>query len=332
MAWNLLNAACYRHSFSKLILFLSLIGLIACGEDDSSPAPDEIAEPDAILLEILEIVENNSVNRLNIDWEAFREEVLEVSESVDREAAIRRLLTLLGDNHSFYEKASGEFVGPESFDFFCSVENVSISPSPESYGYVKVSSFGENNGGDEFAENIQASISEQSAMHPDQWVVDLTENGGGNMWPMIAGLGPFYENETLGYFIDPLEQEVPWGYDNGSSWLGNLDQQVNSVATPFQFDAAPKVAVVFDNTTASSGEATLISFIGRPNTRIFGLASCGLSTANSGFLISNGDLLILTVSTMADRNKSLYGGQVIPDETFDDADALQARILEWLGE
>src|SRR5687768_15484425 len=79
----------------------------------------------------------------------------------------------------------------------------------------------------------------------------------------------------------------------------------------------PKVAVLVDNGVASSGEATFIAFRKRANTRSFGVATCGLSTANRGFVLSDGALLNLTVSVMADRAKTKYGDQVQPDETIE---------------
>lgn len=45
---------------------------------------------------------------------------------------------------------------------------------------------------------------------------------------------------------------------------------------------SPRVAVLFDGMTASSGEAVVVAFKQRPDTRSFGMPTCGLSTANVG--------------------------------------------------
>lgn len=37
---------------------------------------------------------------------------------------------------------------------------------------------------------------------------------------MIAGLGPLFYQFILGYFIDANENSTPWGYRDGSSFLG----------------------------------------------------------------------------------------------------------------
>lgn len=93
-----------------------------------------------------------------------------------------------------------------------------------------------------------------------------------------------------------------------------------------------KIAVIIDNETASAAEATAISFIGRPNTRIFGERSCRLSTGNSAFELSNGVIFKLTTAIMEDRNQNPNGEQVAPDESFNTTNDLQAHVQEWLVE
>jgi C-terminal processing protease CtpA/Prc len=95
------------------------------------------------------------------------------------------------------------------------------------------------------------------------------------------------------------------------------------------------VAVLTGPRTASSGEAVTISFIGRPRTRSFGLATAGLSTANSGFLLPDSSMIQLTVSVEADRNGRRYGEKIEPDETIpasliEGADPQMDRAIAWL--
>ena len=82
---------------------------------------------------------------------------------------------------------------------------------------------------------------------------------------------------------------------------------------------------------ASSGEATLISFKERDNVRIFGSNSCGLSTANSKFDLSDGSELFLTVSTMADKNMLMFGGEVAVDVEVSQEEVVDVAV-EWLLE
>jgi C-terminal processing protease CtpA/Prc len=161
------------------------------------------------------------------------------------------------------------------------------------------------------------------------WIVDLRSNGGGNMWPMIAGVGPVLGEGRAGYFIDPDGTESWWEYRDGASWNdGTLMQRVD---TPYRLRRElPRVAVLIDRGTASSGEAVLIAFQRRPGTRSFGTATCGLSTANQQYTLSDGASLFLTVSVMADRTKTRYGSQVVPDEEVPVPREAEQRAVAWL--
>jgi carboxyl-terminal processing protease len=93
----------------------------------------------------------------------------------------------------------------------------------------------------------------------------------------------------------------------------------------------PKVAVLLDEEVISSGEAMAISFIDRPNSRSFGLASCGLSTVNKSYSLPNGATLVLTVATIASREETLFGGPIIPDEEVNPNEVV-SRAIEYLRE
>jgi hypothetical protein len=131
---------------------------------------------------------------------------------------------------------------------------------------------------------------------------------------MVAGLGPILGEGPLGYFIDPLNTATLWEYRAGASWSGG--QVAQRVDVPYTLlKSAPRVAVLVDNAVASSGEAAFIAFRGRANTRSFGTATCGLSTANSAFTLKNGASLNLTVAVMADRNKTPFGDTIAANAT-----------------
>jgi carboxyl-terminal processing protease len=106
---------------------------------------------------------------------------------------------------------------------------------------------------------------------------------------------------------------------------------VQAVTTPYTLEHAPlRVAVLLDQRVASSGEATAIAFHGRPDTRFFGIPTCGLSTSNSMFVLSDGSSLNLSVALMADRNLVEFGEEFHPDEVIADHEAAVARAMEWL--
>ena len=50
------------------------------------------------------------------------------------------------------------------------------------------------------------------------WIVDLRGNTGGNMWPMVAGVGPVLGNGVAGFFVPPVGASTPWSFPEGSRW------------------------------------------------------------------------------------------------------------------
>ena len=79
--------------------------------------------------------------------------------------------------------------------------------------------------------------------------------------------------------------------------------------------------------TASAGEATAISFRGRPNTRFFGTASYGLTTGNEGFPLSDGAIILLTTVVELDRTGQEYGEKILPDVVTSNP---ESDASEWL--
>ena len=316
---------------------VALAAAVACGggSDTGTTAPPTggmSAQARSYLEGLIGIMQANSINRLSIDWPAFRNTVLSVTPTaqttVDTYPAITEALRLLGDGHSTFRTPTGSvlFVPNRT----CRTTGTGNTAVPPTIGYVRVTSF---SGGTEqaltFANNIQATIKAADHDSINGWVVDLRGNSGGNMWPMIAGIGPVLGEGIAGYFIDPIGLEISWEYRNGASW--NASFRIQSVTSPYTLrKERPKVAVLSDNGIASSGEATLIAFRQRPNTRSFGVATCGLSTANQGFPINDGSLLNLTVAVMADRNKVKYGDQITPDEVVADPTEMVQRAITWL--
>jgi C-terminal processing protease CtpA/Prc len=91
---------------------------------------------------------------------------------------------------------------------------------------------------------------------------------------------------------------------------------VFSAPDPYELmNSDPKVAVLLNRAVINSGEAIAIAFKDRANTKHFGTPSCGLSTANTSFSMPDGSYLFLTTAYMANRDKNLFGGPVVPDVT-----------------
>jgi C-terminal processing protease CtpA/Prc len=130
---------------------------------------------------------------------------------------------------------------------------------------------------------------------------------------MIAGLGALTGEGKLGGFKNVQGQILDWSYRDGQSWIGNTPYaKVSHPEFILNPDEIP-VAVLIGSQTASSGEATAISFHGRPNTQFFGRPSHGLTTSNQPYLLSDGAVIMITSSIEVDRNGQEFGGSIDPD-------------------
>jgi len=172
------------------------------------------------------------------------------------------------------------------------------------------------------------------------WIVDLRGNSGGNMWPMLGGIGPLAGSGTLGFFVSE-RFSVPWFYQAGEVGvrLATGKTKVNfKILDDLDASGAfqDPVAVLIDKYTASSGEAVAISFRGRDKTAFFGQRTRGLSTCNDVIRLPDGARLLLTVAVDADRHGRKYDAGVVPDCLVERADSDEdvevKRALEWLAE
>lgn len=327
--------------FACVILLLVLLAT-ACGPVTPAPTYTQVILPTVTastslnqaqqyLLAALNIIQNNALNNSKLDWVQVRADAFAATKDAKTPAdtydTIRDVLKQLNDHHSF-------FVTPEDAK---QMNNSTTEdyPAPKGkiledrVGYVAIFQF---NGQAEdevnkYADEIQSFIMEQAKQPACGWIVDLSEDLGGNMYPMIAGLGALVGEGDLGSFKDAKGQITKWSYHDGKSWDGNT--ALAKVSHP-EFLLNPEktpVAVLIGANTASSGEATALSFRGRPNTRFFGQASYGLTTGNEGFELNDGAIIILTTVVELDRTGKEYGGSISPDFFTSNA---ESDAIDWL--
>lgn len=291
------------------------------------------------LEEMVRTMAAHSINRHQIDWAAFRSSVFDWAGSaqtindVTESGAIPQALRLLQDHHSMFVKADGTYIY-NPLPRACGDAPPPAVAVPTGIGYVKLRPYDGGGNDAEVAASIQDRIRSEDRNDPAGWLIDLRGNTGGDMWPTLAGVGPVLGEGLAGAFIDSDGYVARWGYAHGASWMsGNAGDEMNRTLVPAPYGpllGRAKVAVLTDCTVASAGEAIVVAFRGRPNTRSFGTHTYGNSTGNSNFRLSDGALLLLTVSTMADRNLTRYGDVIQPDEVLANPGEAVARAIAWL--
>lgn len=214
----------------------------------------------------------------------------------------------------------------------------------EGIGYLELFVQGRPDEQQAYIDAAQAVIRQGIADGARAWVVDLRRDRGGNMWSMITGAGALMGDGQLGMFIDADGSETRWFYHGGVS-----SYQQTGEAAPTEFtratDPAPTldpqtvpVAVLHSEFTGSAGEMTLISFLGRPNTRAFGAPTTGEITGVAMHELEDGALLGIAESISADRLGRRYETAITADEPLvidwyrcgADDDPVIAAAVDWL--
>ncbi|WP_273413889.1 S41 family peptidase [Corynebacterium appendicis] len=155
-------------------------------------------------------------------------------------------------------------------------------------------------------------------------VVDPRGNDGGDMGPMLAGLSPVIPDGTAMEFVY-----------SGRTMAVTVDgNSVSGGGTPLTTDGgkwdAP-TAVLVDEETASSGEATMLAFRGLDNSRSFGVPTAGFASANTVYDFPDGSELMLTIAKDRDREGQTYAEEPIePDAKTESGDTALAAAQKWL--
>lgn len=289
------------------------------GTASSDVAPEQLFDAAAAL------VRERAFYADRIDWNdtvaELRVAATKAKDTAEVHAQIRRLLSLLGDGHSFLRPAPHSQQQPGQGSATVQAE---VRLLAGEVGYVRIPAFvsTEAQAQTQFASDAAARIAQQAAGARKGWIVDLRGNTGGNMWPMLAALRALLGDGIVGATRDRQEQMREW---RAGDYVAGVD-----AGSGIDLSAAP-VAVLLDGRTASSGEAVAVAFHGRTRTRSFGSTTAGLSNANAVFPLPDGSRLALTVALNLDRHGDLLSPRVEPDQTTAAGDATLAAALSWLG-
>jgi len=304
-----------------LLLVLIVAGaLSSCGpaviSPTATPTPILSSTATTYLTAALDIMQEHSVNRKRINWTVLRRvafvDANGAKTPADTYFAIEVALSALGDHHSHLLKpqtATQIAAGP-------------LTPDQEPHGqwlahgigYLELPHFeASDQAAKQYVMLAQDAIRTADQAGTCGWIVDLRNNDGGNMWPMLAGVGPILGEGEVGSFVDPDGVKQVWGYVHGQAQLAG--SAIIGAESPYQLKhPLPPAAVLTGPVTASAGEAIVVAFRGRPHTPSFGEPTAGVPTANDAFPLSDGALLVLTVAVDADRTGQTYDSAIPPDQ------------------
>jgi carboxyl-terminal processing protease len=334
------------------LLLLSPVVMLAGKKPSPGPQNSPTAiTPDAasFLDNAIDVMRQHALHAQDVDWDALRTEAFKRAggafNPIDTYPAIYWALVQLRDPGSHIRLPAGLY--PDQIALMQQAEREAQNTAPagartatpvptpfitrrlpeghivtvqgKNFGYIVLPrcSAKDNEGLLIYAEDIRRILNDLSGQSPKGWIVDLRGNTGGNMWPMLTGIGPILGDGAVGAFV-ASGGKMTWYYQDGKTGTRNPagveTVSLELLEAPLSLSQSAPVAVLVDSSTASSAEAITIAFHGRPDTRFFGTRTAGKSTAVQPFKLDDGAEIYLTTAIDADRAGKPYPDGFTPDQ------------------
>lgn len=168
---------------------------------------------------------------------------------------------------------------------------------------------------DSIANDITNHINKVNSTKIKAWIIDLRINTGGNMYPILLGLKEFIGSDNIvfgGFRNSTGESSGQWEIKDGKMMIDGIEL-VRQVPLKIPIRKDITIVVLTSCYTASAGEMTAISLIGRKNTFVVGEATADYTTAVQGFRINKDAGLNLSTDHVVDRNSKIYTSNIQPD-------------------
>lgn len=271
-----------------------------------------------------DIVFTNSIYAKELDREGIERVGMEIANSAisyeECEPAIQHIIDALrqkGDTHTHLvtEKKKKEREKEEIEPKCQIIDNCGyiLVPGITGFDQEKLSTY---------IHKLQGFLKEMDEKDIEGWIIDLRMNDGGNMEPMIVGMGPLFDSEILGSFIFNNGRKDTWGYREGKYIYNDMEDKW--IDNPTVLSKKRKIAILIGGNTASSGEMLLISFLGNDNVKTFGNNTSNYLTGVNVFELPDKKLLALATSQTADRKGRVYSTSIIPDEVCSNKDIIES--------
>lgn len=297
-----------------------------------APAAASGAQQDA-LQEVLEYTQARALHADRVDWVRVTGAAVELQQrhggELGTDLAIAYVLRELGDGHSFYRPPADRRPPlPARSDKMPAKPEIA-QVDTDGGRYPRLSINGWAGRGGEIAEatrRVRQAAVQAMATPRCGLVLDVSHNRGGNMWPMMGGIAPLYDEGML--------EQFRARHGRGTQ-VRVVDGVLHSNAGPFPdvtglppLPHRPRyIALMLGKATASSGEILALGFRHQANVRSFGTPTAGKTSANSTLNLSNGGMAAITTAVLVDRKGQVQHGPLLPDV---ETDSPLAEAERWL--
>ena len=277
-----------RKLFLRVLLLTVPLGISACGLFDDQSTPYGYVKSS------FRIIDKYAIHAGG-DWMIERESYLSEAKSIDNfddaHRIVKDALAFAGGKHSTLLAPVTDTTSFEEFasEAYLLEDGIAYVRLPAHRG-VKVSDA-------TYTHTVLDFL--QSHLDAAGVVIDLRDNHGGNMYPMISALAPLLPEGTLLSF-KTRKSTSPITLDFVVRSSGLSTEEIS------KFPDSTPIAILINDWTGSSGEATLLCFRGLENVRTFGIPTAGYASANQSFPMADGYTLLITIGCDVARTGEVF--------------------------
>jgi hypothetical protein len=318
-----------------LCLVSSLLLSSHCfGQKEVSKVEPSDGAKELLLDSIIQLAKANAYNAASVDWEQLSTEMFEIAERHDSIEAIGKpaehMFKALRDDHGMlmYDyKVAFSYTSPAKDasrdSVWGAVSRAKISLPyevvgqmlDESIAYIEIVGTGVMQEADIALgrDKIREVICSLKAENPKGWIVDLRCNTGGNMHPMMAGLGELIPDADLGG--DTKDGETfysTWAMQDGN-FLENGYAHYGAPLKCAKLKNNAKIAVLTSRYTASAGEVVASSLKGQRNVKLIGEKTAGLSSTNGWHVLPDKWVLAPMSAYFMSQDKTVHKDGIAPN-------------------
>lgn len=155
-------------------------------------------------------------------------------------------------------------------------------------------------------------------------MIDLQNNTGGDMGPMITALSPLLPEGEILYFEHHLYDQ-PVILENGEVTGGGT--KISTNIPPIKLEVP--VAILTNEKTGSSAEAVMMAFLDLEQVKTFGQPTAGYASANASYPLYDGSIMYLTVAYNKTPNGKIFYDDAIPVDIETEQPVEEA--MKWLN-
>lgn len=340
------RSASPRARRSAVAMFFT-VGLLACGacggpggaggtvpSPRSSQTGSSLRQGQAAAREVLAVIDAYGLHAKEPGWTGQKQKFTDSVDDADSPEGVQRALSLAlregGGPHSRLFRHTDETPAPGARPTVTVEGQLAVISVPADKGFTEKQWRDYATALDEAIQQVRGQVC--------GWVVDLRSSTGGGVVSGFVGLSSLLPDGPVIAFVD-RDGVAGSGYSLAGSTLTVAPSAiVPDIEVPYppfpRVPPSPKitqpVVVLQSTSTGSAGEATVVAFKGRPQTRFVGQPTFGLSSGNMALVGPFGSTAVLTAGVFQDRAGVTYPEGPIPPQTVTAPDEELHAAKAWL--